>query len=651
MYSNERVFRHDINGLRAWAVIAVVLFHFGIPGFKGGFVGVDVFFVISGFLMTKIIVTGLEVGNFSIGKFYLARAVRIIPALLALCITLLLLGWFWLPTPDYVQLSQHTLSAILFISNMKFWKETGYFDTASHEKWLLHTWSLSVEWQFYIILPIVLLITFKLLGKNGLKVAIIFGIIVSFLMSTYIAKIAPSADFFLLPTRAWEMLAGGFVWWSTRGRALPSVASKVSEILGLTFIAASVVLFDSGMLWPSYYAALPVAGAMLVLTAARQKSIFTSNIFAERIGTSSYSIYLWHWPVAVLLVYTNTIHSPAWISAGLIASLILGELSLRIVENPARKALSKQAFWPSVSYIAGAIIIVSIVSVATFTINFPSRLPSQVDIVANESLNRLPSRDLCFAKSGVTSPGCIFGGKNIRLIVLGDSHGDSTISAIEASLPKKDDGLIDLTYAGCPTIKGAKVVPGELDKNIKCKEFNEWISVKLSTLDKNIPVVIINRASSFVFGQQIAGSKLNKPSIYLSKIYNSPEPDFLREYKTSLIKTVCSIAKEREVFVVRPFPEMLVDVPKTLSRSLSFGIKAPEISISEDDYMKRHAFIWSAQDEAASKCGVKLLNPLPYLCKDGSCSGTYKGRPIYFDDNHLSEYGNKLLIPMFKQIF
>lgn len=651
MSSNARTFRNDINGLRAWAVISVVLFHLGIPGFSGGFIGVDVFFVISGFLMTKIIVTGLEDGNFSICKFYLARAVRIIPALLALCITLLLLGWFWLPTPDYMQLSQHSLSAILFLSNMKFWKETGYFDTASHEKWLLHTWSLSVEWQFYIILPIALLIIFKLFGKNGLKIAITSGIIVSFSLSIYIAKIAPSADFFLLPTRAWEMLAGGFVWWATRDHDLPNVTRKLSEILGLVCIVASIVLFDAGMLWPSYYAALPVMGAMLVLAAARQKSIFTSNIFAERIGTSSYSIYLWHWPIAVLLIYTNAIHNPAWIATGLVASVLLGELSLRIIENPARKALSKQAFWPSVAYIAGAITIVSIVSVATFTINFPSRLPAQVDIVANESLNRLPRRDSCFAKSGVTSPGCIFGGKNIRLIVLGDSHGDATISAIEASLPSKDDGLIDFTYAGCPTIKGATVVPGELDKNIKCKEFNEWLSVKLSTLDKNIPVVIINRASSFVFGQQITGSKPNKPSIYFSMVYNTPDPDFLLEYKTNLVNTACSIAKDREVFIVRPFPEMLVDVPKTLSRSLSFGIKIPEISISEDDYMKRHAFIWSAQDEAASKCGVKLLNPLPYLCKAGSCSGTYKGRPIYFDDNHLSEYGNKLLIPMFKQIF
>jgi peptidoglycan/LPS O-acetylase OafA/YrhL len=651
MSSNTRIFRHDINGLRAWAVIAVVLFHFGIPGFSGGFIGVDVFFVISGFLMTQIIVTGLERGNFSVWKFYLARATRIIPALLTLCLALLFLGWFWLPTPDYTQLSKHVFTAILFISNIKFWKESGYFDSASHEKWLLHTWSLSVEWQFYLLLPIIILLAWKTFGKTGLKLTLVLGLALSFSFSAYLANVDPSADFFLIPTRAWEMLAGGVVWWLTRTSALSNNVSKIAELAGLLCIVASIALFDAGMLWPSYYAALPVIGAMLVLAAARQKSIFTSNIFAERIGTSSYSIYLWHWPIVVLLIYTNTINKPVWIATGLIASLLLGELSLRIIENPARKILAKQTLWTSALSIGATTAAVAILSVATFTLSFPSRLPAQIDIIANESLNKLPNRDSCFAKSGVTSPGCVFGGKNIRVIVLGDSHGDATISAIEAALPSKEDGLLDLTYAGCPTILGAMVVPGELDKNIQCKEFNQWLSGKLASLDRNIPVVIINRASSFVFGQQIAGSKLNKPSIYFTKIYNTPEPEFLNEYKKNLVNTTCAIAKDREVFIVRPFPEMLVDIPKTLSRALSFGLEAPQISITESDYNMRHSFIWAAQDEASRQCGIKLLNPLPYLCKDGVCSGAREGRPIYFDDNHLSEYGNKILIPMFRTMF
>jgi len=148
-------FRNDINGLRAWAVVAVILYHFGVPGIGGGFVGVDVFFVISGFLMTGIVVGGLaREGGFSVWSFYMARARRILPALLVLCLVLLTLGWWLLLPLDYKMLGKHALAALTFLSNITFQREAGYFDAASHEKWLLHTWSLAVEWQFYMLLPL-----------------------------------------------------------------------------------------------------------------------------------------------------------------------------------------------------------------------------------------------------------------------------------------------------------------------------------------------------------------------------------------------------------------------------------------------------------------------------------------------------------------
>lgn len=148
MLGSSIEFRSDINGLRAIAVESVMLFHFGVSGFSGGFVGVDIFFTISGFLMTSIIIRGHELGTFSLLNFYLARLRRIIPALLVLATVLITVGWFLLPSSDYQLLSSHTGFAVTFLSNFKFWKESGYFDTTSHEKWLLHTWSLSLEWQF-----------------------------------------------------------------------------------------------------------------------------------------------------------------------------------------------------------------------------------------------------------------------------------------------------------------------------------------------------------------------------------------------------------------------------------------------------------------------------------------------------------------------
>ena len=199
-------FRYDINGLRAIAVIAVVLFHFNPAWIKGGFAGVDVFFVISGFLMTGIIFKGLENDSFNLFKFYVDRANRIVPALVVLCLVLLVFGWFYLAPFDYKALSKHVTSSSWFISNVVFWREAGYFDAAAHEKWLLHTWSLSVEWQFYIIYPIALVVFKQLLSLKNLKRLIILGVGIGFLFNVVATIKWPDAAYFLLPTRAWEMM-------------------------------------------------------------------------------------------------------------------------------------------------------------------------------------------------------------------------------------------------------------------------------------------------------------------------------------------------------------------------------------------------------------------------------------------------------------
>lgn len=167
----SRSFRRDINGLRAWAVIAVVLYHFGIVGFGGGFVGVDVFFVISGFLMTGIISRGLQGGNFSVWSFYWDRGKRIAPALIAVSAVLLVVGWFWLMPDDYKKLARHVSWSVLFKSNLGYLQEAGYFDSAAREKWLLHTWSLSIEWQFYLIFPLIIAAVWKVIPKRGALVA------------------------------------------------------------------------------------------------------------------------------------------------------------------------------------------------------------------------------------------------------------------------------------------------------------------------------------------------------------------------------------------------------------------------------------------------------------------------------------------------
>ena len=320
-------FRYDINGLRAIAVIAVVIFHFNHDWLPGGFAGVDVFFVISGFLMTKIIFKGIENKTFNLFKFYVARANRIIPALAVLCLALLIFGWFNLTPDDYRFLSKHVISSLGFFSNVIYWQESGYFDSIAYEKWLLHTWSLSVEWQFYIIYPVLLMLLNKFISFENLKRLIVLSTIVGFALSVYVTLYWPDSSYFLLPTRAWEMMLGGIASLYTFNLKEPN--KKKIELLGIFLILCSYIFISSDTPWPGYMAILPVFGAFLVLAANRQDSLLTNNVVFQVIGRYSYSIYLWHWPIVVYGYYTFD----HWWVIGLPLSFVCGAISYKYVES------------------------------------------------------------------------------------------------------------------------------------------------------------------------------------------------------------------------------------------------------------------------------------------------------------------------------
>ncbi|WP_306287123.1 acyltransferase [Pseudomonas sp. MD195_PC81_125] len=251
-------FRKSINALRALAVLSVVLFHFKVPGFEGGFAGVDVFFVISGFLMTGIIVNGVQQQNFSLLGFYASRARRIIPALLVLCVTLLVFGYLYLPLDDLRETIRTIKSSLLFSSNFSFAESGNYFAAPLHENWLLHTWSLSVEWQFYLLYPVLIMGLHKCFGADKTRFALVALALMSLAASIIVTRVNPTFAFYMLPTRAWEMIAGGLVFLfplrlSPRGGA-------ICESLGLLAIAVSVLGFSEADLWPGYLALLPVLG-------------------------------------------------------------------------------------------------------------------------------------------------------------------------------------------------------------------------------------------------------------------------------------------------------------------------------------------------------------------------------------------------------
>ncbi|WP_180115782.1 acyltransferase family protein [Acinetobacter sp. YH12140] len=640
-------FRYDINGLRAYAVAFVVLFHFNIFGFSGGFVGVDIFFVISGLLMTKIIVKGLEKDSFNFIKFYLSRANRIIPALAVLITIIGVIGWFTLLPQEFKDYSQHSIASLSFLSNIQYFRESGYFDAVSHEKLLLHTWSLSVEWQFYIILPIFLFITGKLVKNlNSLKIVYLIGFLSSLLLSIYFTKNYASASFYLLPTRAWEMMAGGLIFLYFDKIQLKNHTKNVLEKTGFILIFLSLFLFTGKTLWPSYNALVPVIGTFLILL-ANNNSFFTNNKAAQFLGNTSYSIYLWHWPIVFYLAYFEKSSSIFFSCCAIILSVVLGWISYKFIENPTRKYLSNLSIFKNCAatliYIFIPIALLSFIYVNN---GLPNRLSEDVKQTTTKNAERNPRFNECQPSSGSNLPECHYGKGEIKLLVIGDSHAEAMMQAVQSSLPVESAAL-DWTYSGCPTVKNIKKINSP---DFKCDEAISYYLKKSVSSYPNAKVLIINRTNVLFHGAADGDPTIDKPIRYISKPSESYDQNYHQTMKAAHIETLCEFAKNHEVYVTRPVPEFPVNVPKVLGHRLILNNKE-KITISKDDYMSRSKLTFEAQDEANKKCGVHILDTTKYFCDEEKCYSDKKGIPFYFDDDHLSVYGAEQLIPLFKEVF
>lgn len=642
--------------MRAWAVAAVILYHFQVPGITGGFVGVDIFFVISGFLMTGIVIKGLEQGRFSLIDFYLARARRILPALMALCALLLGLGWFAVVASDYATLSTHVLSSLAFVSNIQYKREDGYFDVASHEKWLLHTWSLSVEWQFYLLLPILLWMVWRYKpGRGAQKWVIVLSLLGSLAICLFITVVRPVPAFFLLPSRAWEMLAGGLVFLYLPAMKLSALHKRLLEGGGIMLMLAAICFFATGLPWPGWRALLPVLAAVMVI-AAERSSFFTCNRLAQWLGDRSYSLYLWHWPVLVALEYLNLLDDRQLILFGLSASLLLGHLSFHLIENPARRLLQQAAPRTAAALLTSFLIVLA--AVGGFIISqkgVVGRFAPAVELAAAEGANFNPRRDQCMMRAGVTPLSCVHGGERYNAIAIGDSHANALVSALAAAEPQSANaGVLEWSYRGCVFVPGMRVSPYGLsyhDPQFNCIQFIDWVQARLAEVPNDIPVVIIGRYGLAAIGlDKKYGPGKDVPQMAFSTAYPVATPASLAEFAEHVTLTMCQLAKQRPVYLMRPIPELVVNVPKVRARQMIFGMTG-EISISMAQYRERNGWLLAAQDVAAEKCGVKILDPLPYLCHDERCYGNLGDSTLYEDSNHLSENGNKVLVPMFAEVF
>ena len=338
-------YRSEIDGLRALAVIPVIFFHAGFEIFKGGYVGVDIFFVISGYLITTIIINEMELGKFSLINFYERRARRILPALFFVMLVCIPFAFFILFPSDLKDFSQSLVAVSTFSSNFLFWSESGYFDTAAELKPLLHTWSLSVEEQYYILFPLFLLLTWRL-GKKWVLILLAIIFIISLSTSHWAAHNASSANFYLLPTRGWELLLGVFsaFYLQTNKFFRSKNINQIASLLGMSLIVYSIFSYDDKTPFPSLYALVPTVGTvLLILTAV--KGTIVHKILSFRImvgiGLISYSTYLWHLPLFVFSRHVNPTELSSFLLIILsLLSFFMAYISWRFIEKPFRSKVS-----------------------------------------------------------------------------------------------------------------------------------------------------------------------------------------------------------------------------------------------------------------------------------------------------------------------
>lgn len=631
-------FRTDINGLRAWAVLLVVLFHFQIAGFSAGFLGVDVFFVISGYLMASILYGRLASGTLALTHFYTARIVRIYPALMVLCAAVLVLGWFLLMPMDYRELGAHVRESLLFSSNYRYLSEAGYFDAAAESKWLLHTWSLSVEWQFYLLYPFVTMLFYRLSRQHsGLLILTLVLAGMSLAWNQYTVHSNPERAFFGFPGRAWELLIGSAAFHLTK---ILTPGPRTGQILHYTGLAA--IVFAACVItphaWPGIWALLPTLGAAMLIVGHSESPLTRGRVW-NWAGERSYSIYLWHWPVVVLLHYFLVSDQLLWQAAGIVVSMLLAETSYRLVEQPLRYRL--RPLRPRTVLFGCFTILVAFYAVAQTVrgTGLPWRLPEHIVTVVERDALDNPRLEECLASESR----CIYGDGPVKLVLIGDSHADAMVTAVEQVMREQGASVLFLGDSACLPLPGLTYRdPRQAD----CRALGSAIPSLLAA-HPDADVLFVSHMNAAVNQGQIEPSKTAR--FYFSEGTRHYTQDWFNQFESLFLDTLCSIQRERQVWLTRPVPQMPMDVPTALGRRLLLGQNV-ELGMTRAAYDSMNTYSWRLQDQAANRCGVNILDVTQELCDETTCFAEHDGKPIYRDQDHLSEDGNKLLLPILRAL-
>jgi peptidoglycan/LPS O-acetylase OafA/YrhL len=456
-------FRSDINGLRAISIALVVAYHLAAPLAPGGFIGVDVFFVISGFLMTNIIVGRLRQGSFRLGDFYLSRLRRIWPALAALCLALWAIGATLIDPWTFERIAADIPGVLAFVSNIVLVGREGYFAPDERANWLLHTWSLSVEWQFYLLYPLLLLGLFAVPALRRRLWIVLWALTaVSFVLAVAMSARNQGWSFYLLPTRAWELLAGSLCAGAGRP-TLSGVQRAALHAVGLALIGLGAWLAIPAAGWPSTVALLPVGGAALVIVGAMQRTVWAEIPIVDGLGRASYSIYLWHWPVIVALRYAAIPLDGPVALAAVSAMLGLGFASYWLIERRLTGWLFAPRPWRWAIGLAGVAALAGLAAAAAQTRGLEAMRTANA-----ATSERAAMADLRAASADWFYPGdcgqrlgqtrfkvCQIGDPAARqVLVLGDSQAEQVAQRYVHAFDGQPGRGITLVAGGCMPVPG-----------------------------------------------------------------------------------------------------------------------------------------------------------------------------------------------------
>ncbi|WP_247254378.1 acyltransferase family protein [Pseudomonas moorei] len=638
--------RRDIDGLRALAVIPVVLFHFGFNTFSGGFVGVDVFFVISGFLITTILFREISAQRFSFIDFWARRARRIIPALTMVMLVTLALGWLLLTAKDFSELGRTVRYQSLFISNILFMREDGYFQPASELKPLLHTWSLAVEEQYYIFFPLLMAALIRYV--RHWRWMLLAVLLISFGLNIHSIEQKPEFTFFSLPTRAWELLCGAMLAvMPAPKQAVRAWVYQVVGLAGLVAVLVAVFTFDKSTVFPGWAALLPVLGTTALIWSGAQGASWTARLLSLRalvwVGLLSYSLYLWHWPV---YVYANAISidgiQPLEAIGWIALSLGLAWLSLRYVELPFRE---QRLLASRNAVLTGAVAVIVVLATTGTAINSADGLPQRLTGKALEYAQAQEWRAgqlncMLVTQDKSLDKACLVGdNKDIPATQMfwGDSHAAALLPAIERNARREGRPIWLFSMSACSPVLSN-------DQRQRCIDFNEQTMEKVRSLGIK-DVVLASNWSLYVYGREDGDKKV---------LLNSRDDTAQAEQRLAeaLKARVAAIrAAGAQVWLFKEVPLQRKGTVARLTSLARIGHSAEGLGRPLEEHLARQHFLSTLFDSmSAEDAGVHVIDPTPMMCPDGVCSIEVNGHSQYRDEEHLSDLGSARLSPLFRSV-